>query len=144
MADRDLSYDAASDRYVADADSPEVASGSLLWQTHEGGRKAGGVYLHAVSLVQHLVRQAVLPAFDRHLGGVGRTAETDPRRAAEQLLEFAVLDPACGSAHFLVQVTEQLAERTVAFLADTPLPAHQGGSRPAALAGPVPAPRPPM
>ena len=122
VADRDLSYDAARDRYVADTGSPEVASGSLLWQTHEGGRKAGGVYYTPVSLVQHLVRQAVLPAFERHLGGVRRTAETDPRRAAEQLLDFAVLDPACGSAHFLVQVTEQLAERTVVFLAETPLP----------------------
>ena len=123
VADRDLSYDAGRDRYVADTGSPEVASGSLLWQTHEGGRKAGGVYYTPVSLVQHLVRQAVLPAFERHLGGVRRTAETDPRRAAEQLLDFAVLDPACGSAHFLVQVTEQLAERTVVFLAETPLPA---------------------
>ena len=123
VADRDLSYDAASDRYLTDPDSPDVGSGSLLWQTHEGGRKAGGVYYTPVSLVQHLVRQAVLPAFEHHLGGVRRTAETDPRRAAEQLLDFAVLDPACGSAHFLVQVTEQLAERTVTFLAETPLPA---------------------
>ena len=72
VADRDLSYDAACDRYVADTASPEVASGSLLWQTHEGGRKAGGVYYTPVSLVQ---------------------------------------------------VTEQLAERTVVFLAETPLPA---------------------
>ncbi|MCY4664428.1 MAG: hypothetical protein OXC00_07170 [Acidimicrobiaceae bacterium] len=123
VADRALRYDAADDRYVADAESPDVESGSLLWQTHEGGRKAGGVYYTPVSLVRHLVRQAVLPAFERHLGEVRRVAETDPGRAAERLLGFAVMDPACGSAHFLVQVTEQLAERTVAFLAETPLPA---------------------
>ena len=122
-ADRSLRYDAALDRYVADLESPDVASGSLLWQTHEGGRKSGGVYYTPVSLVRHLVRQAVLPAFDRHLDEARSIAGTDPGRAATFLLEFAVLDPACGSAHFLVQVTEQLAERTVAFLAETPLPA---------------------
>ena len=122
VADRPLRYDAASDRYLADPDSPDVGSGSLLWQTHAGGRKAGGVYYTPVSLVQHLVCQAVLPAFERHLDEIRRIAETDPGRAAAQLLDFAVLDPACGSAHFLVQVTEQLAERTVTFLADTPLP----------------------
>lgn len=123
VADRALRYDAGDDRYVADAENPDVESGSLLWQTHEGGRKAGGVYYTPVSLVRHLVRQAVMPAFDRHLDEVRRIAETDPERAAERLLGFAVMDPACGSAHFLVQVTEQLAERTVAFLAETPLPA---------------------
>lgn len=123
VADRALRYDAADDRYVADAESPDVESGSLLWQTHEGGRKAGGVYYTPVSLVRHLVRQAVMPAFDRHLDEVRRIAETDPGRAAERLLGFAVMDPACGSAHFLVQVTQQLAERAVAFLAETPLPA---------------------
>jgi len=123
VADRALRYDAAEDRYVADAESPDVESGSLLWQTHEGGRKAGGVYYTPVSIVRHLVRQAVMPLFDRHLDEVRHIAETDPGRAAARLLDFAVLDPACGSAHFLVQVTEQLAERTVDFLAGTPLPA---------------------
>ena len=123
VADRPLRYDSGQDRYVADPAQPDVASGSLLWQTNEGGRKAGGVYYTPVSLVRHLVRQAVLPAFERHLDAVRATARTDPRRAARDLLSFAVLDPACGSAHFLVQVTEQLADRTVAFLAETPLPA---------------------
>ena len=122
LADRPLRYDAAEDRYIADADSPDIGAGSLLWQTHAGGRKAGGVYYTPVSLVQHLVRQAVLPAFERHLAEVREIAQTDPAVAAENLFNFAVLDPACGSAHFLVQVTEQLAERTVAFLAETPLP----------------------
>ena len=122
VADRALRYDAAEDRYMVDAEEPDVEPGSLLWQTHEGGRKAGGVYYTPVSLVRHLVRQAVLPALERHLDEVRRIAKTDPGRAAERLLGFAVLDPACGSAHFLVQVTEQLAERTVAFLSETPLP----------------------
>lgn len=115
-------YDLKNDRYVVDADQPEVPAGSLLWQTHEGGRKAGGVYYTPATLVRHLVEQAVEPVFERHLNTVRTIANNDPGAAAEHLLNFAVLDPACGSAHFLVQVTERLAERTVAFLAEQPLP----------------------
>ncbi len=116
-------YDSRRDRYVVDSSHPDVPAGSLLWQTHEGGRKAGGVYYTPAALVRHLVAQAVEPAFERHLEIVRGLARTDPDAAAERLLEFAVLDPACGSAHFLVQVTECLAERAVTFLAETPLPA---------------------
>lgn len=122
VADRPLRYDLGQDRYITDADEPEFVSGSLLWQAHEGGRKAGGVYYTPVPLVKHLVRQAVLPTFERHLDEVRLVAKDDPVTAASQLLDFAVLDPACGSAHFLVEVTDLLAESTVAFLAETPLP----------------------
>ncbi|MDE0702025.1 MAG: hypothetical protein OXH61_15030 [Acidimicrobiaceae bacterium] len=123
LTHRPVRYDIRSDRYVPDDQHPDVLSGSLLWQTNEGGRKSGGVYYTPVSLVEHLVRHTVLPAFERHLEEVHQTSITDPRRAATDLLSFSVLDPACGSAHFLVQVTEALADRTVAFLANRPLPA---------------------
>ena len=124
LARQPLKYDARKDRYVRPeaGEEAEVAPGSLLWQTHEGGRKAGGVYYTPVGIVRHLVESAVLPAYERHLEAVKDTAETDPGRAARQLLAFAVVDPACGSAHFLVQVAETLAERTVRFLAKHPLP----------------------
>ena len=132
VADRPLRYDAKKDRYVADHGQPEkqdasedksgFATGSLLWLTNEGGRKAGGVYYTPVSLVEHLVRHTVRPAFQKHLERVRQQINTDPEQAARDLLDFAVLDPACGSAHFLVQVTEELADQTVAFLAAHPLP----------------------
>lgn len=132
VADRPLRYDAKKDRYLADHGQPEkqdasgdqsgVAAGSLLWLTNEGGRKAGGVYYTPVSLVEHLVRHTVRPAFQKHLERVRQQINTNPEQAARDLLDFAVLDPACGSAHFLVQVTEELADQTVAFLADHPLP----------------------
>ena len=123
VADRPLRYDLGLDRYIAAAKGEsEIVPGSLLWQTHEGGRKAGGVYYTPVPLVRHLVRQAVLPAFESHLDEVRHIAKDDPVAAAARLLDFAVLDPACGSAHFLVEVTDLLAESTVTFLAETPLP----------------------
>ena len=125
LAKRALRYDAKSDRYVQAA-SPgdiEVREGGLLWQTHQGGRKAGGVYYTPVDIVRHLVTRAVMPAYERHLEEVAEISKTDPAKAARHLLSFAVVDPACGSAHFLVQVAETLAERTVRFLAEHPLPA---------------------
>ena len=122
VADRPLRYDEGNDRYVPDQAQPDVPNGSLLWQTNEGGRKAGGVYYTPASLVEHLVRHTVRPAFKQHLERVRQRTMTDPKQAARELFDFAVLDPACGSAHFLVQVTEELADQTVAFLATNPLP----------------------
>ena len=125
LAKRPVRYDAKLDRYVQARaiGEAEVKAGGLLWQTHQGGRKAGGVYYTPVDIVRHLVKRAVLPAYERHLDDVQEMARTDPENAAKHLLSFAVVDPACGSAHFLVQVAETLAERTVLFLAEHPLPA---------------------
>lgn len=119
-----LRYDPRADRYLVpgDDDRAEVRTGELLWQTHEGGRKSGGVYYTRPELVRHLVRQAVVPAFRAHLDQVRKTAETDPASAADQLFDFAVLDPACGSAHFLVVVIDELADMVVRFLGESPLP----------------------
>ena len=122
VADRPLRYDPGEDRYVPDDVDPEVGAHCLLWQTNEGGRKAGGVYYTPPELVKHLVKGAVAPAFERHLEEVRKEAATDPAAAVRKLFSFSVLDPACGSAHFLVEVVETLADMTVRFLAETPLP----------------------
>ncbi|HEV8649397.1 MAG TPA: hypothetical protein VG276_08325, partial [Actinomycetes bacterium] len=125
LADAPLRYDPRTDRYVraAEGETVDVEAGDLLWQTHEGGRKGGGVYYTRSELVRHLVRQTVVPAYQAHLNQVRRTAATDPLAAAAELFDFAVLDPACGSAHFLVVVVNELADLVIRFLADTPLPA---------------------
>jgi hypothetical protein len=87
-----------------------------------GGRKGGGVWYTPAELVRHLVRQAVAPAFGDHLERVRALAAGDPDAAAAELLDFAVLDPACGGGHFLVAVLDELTDQAVAFLARTPLP----------------------
>jgi hypothetical protein len=124
VAEVPLRYDRTDDRYVAaePGDVTDVFPGDLLWQTHEGGRKGGGVYYTRAELVSHLVAQTVRPAYAAHLERVRATAETDPGAAASELFDFAVLDPACGSAHFLVVVVNELADQVVRFLAQTPLP----------------------
>lgn len=125
VADRDYVYDERADRYRAPraGEQPDVAAGELLWLTHEGGRKGGGVYYTRTELVRHLVRGAVGPAFDRHLERVRELAATDPARAAELLFDFYVLDPACGSAHFLVEVVDELADKIGSLLGELALPA---------------------
>ncbi len=123
VADRDLRYDPRADRYVtADPGSAEVRAGELLWLTDEGGRKGGGVYYTPEPLVRHLVRRGVRPAFERHLEQVAELARTDPEAAARRLFCFRVLDPACGSAHFLVACVDEVADLAARFLAEHPLP----------------------
>ena len=125
LADRDYAYDAKADRYVTPAadQAPDVAAGDLLWLTNEGGRKGAGVYYTRTELVRHLVRGAVGPAFDRHLAAVRELATRDPAAAAAQLFDFHVLDPACGSAHFLVEVVDELADKIATLLGEVALPA---------------------
>ena len=124
VASQALQYDARRDVYapIADDEVADVEAGDLLWQTNEGGRKSGGVYYTRSELVRHLVRQTVVPANEKHLASVRKAAEKDPAGAAASLFDFYVLDPACGSAHFLVNVVNELADMVVKFLAEVPLP----------------------
>jgi hypothetical protein len=124
VADRDYAYDAKADRYVIPAAGQvaDVAAGDLLWLTNEGGRKGAGVYYTRTELVRHLVRGAVGPAFDRHLAAVRELATRDPAAAVAQLFDFHVLDPACGSAHFLVEVVDELADKIATLLGVVALP----------------------
>lgn len=124
LADRRYRYDARRDRYVAAEPADDaIEAGELLWLTDEGGRKGGGVYYTPEPLVRHLVRRGVLPAFRRHLEEVAGLLRERPDDAARRLFEFRVLDPACGSAHFLVAVVDELAAETARFLGEHPLPA---------------------
>lgn len=125
-ADKELIYDEKKDRYVipsSGADA-EVLTGELVWTTNEGGRKAGGVYYTREEVVRHLVRKGVLPRFLAHLEEVEATLkDVSPEAAATKLFDFHVIDPACGSAHFLVAVVDELADEVAKFLGRTPLKA---------------------
>jgi hypothetical protein len=123
LADRPYRYDGRLERYVVvEPAEAEYETGELLWLTDEGGRKGGGVYYTPEPLVRHLVRRGVLPAFERHLETVEALLREQPADAARRLFAFRVLDPACGSAHFLVAVVDELADRIGRFLAEHPLP----------------------
>lgn len=65
-------------------------------------RKLTGSYYTPDSLVQELVKSALEPVIAERLKNV-----EDPARA---LLDIKVLDPACGSGHFLLAAARKLAE----------------------------------
>jgi hypothetical protein len=123
LADQTYRWDRSRDRFVPANEPGEdgVAEGELFFQTEAGGRKGGGVYYTRQELVRHLVNQAVLPALDEHLEQVRRRAQASPIEAARLLFRFRVLDPAMGSAHFLVDALDVIADRVEKFLAETPL-----------------------
>lgn len=67
-------------------------------------RKLTGSYYTPDDLVQLLLQSALDPV-------VERTANAHPDCPAEALLDLAVVDPACGSGHFLIAAARRLADR---------------------------------
>ena len=124
-ASETLGWDEQRDRYVPMEKPGEtgVAAGELFFQTETGARKGGGVFYTRQDVVRHLVSHSVVPALEEHLAMVGERARRDPKAAAKLLFEIRVLDPAMGSAHFLVDALDVIADRLETFLAEAPLPA---------------------
>lgn len=65
-------------------------------------RKTTGSYYTPDCLVQELIKSALEPVIEERLGS------PDPERA---LLSLAVIDPACGSGHFLLAAARRIAEK---------------------------------
>lgn len=67
-------------------------------------RKLTGSYYTPDSLVQELLKTALDPVIDAKLAA-------HPEHPVEALLSLSVIDPACGSGHFLLAAARRLAER---------------------------------
>jgi hypothetical protein len=89
--------------------TPQINGNGRQFKFAEGGeakghtRKTTGSYYTPDSLVQTLLDSALDPVLNRI------EAETDDRAAG--LLAVTVLDPACGSGHFLLAAARRLATR---------------------------------
>lgn len=79
-----------------------VPAGTPVLQPTDERRRSGSHYTPR-SLTEPIVRETLRPILER-LG---------PKAAPEQILDLKVLDPAMGSAAFLVEACRQLAERLV-------------------------------
>jgi hypothetical protein len=120
LATEPLVYDPSIGRYMpAGRRRPDLQAGLLFYQSEAGGRKAGGVYYTPQVLVRHLVDHAVRPALRAHLARVG--SEGSSRYAAEVLFDFRVVDPAMGSAHFLADALDVIADDIQDYLAANPI-----------------------
>ena len=79
-------------------------------------RKITGSYYTPDELVQLLLASALDPVIER-------TVDTHPEDAVDALLEVAIIDPACGSGHFLLAAARRLADRIARIRAGgTPTP----------------------
>jgi hypothetical protein len=79
-------------------------------------RKTTGSYYTPDELVQVLLRSALDPV-------VKRTVDAHPDRPVDALLDLAIVDPACGSGHFLLAAARRLADHVARIrAAGTPTP----------------------
>jgi hypothetical protein len=85
-------------------------------QSRGHARKTTGSYYTPDELVQLLLESALDPV-------VKRTVDAHPDRPVEALLALAIVDPACGSGHFLLAAARRLAEQIARLRAGgTPTP----------------------
>jgi hypothetical protein len=66
-------------------------------------RKSTGSYYTPSFLVDQLIKTALVPV-------VERTIEENPENAEEAILKLSIIDPACGSGHFLLAAARKTAE----------------------------------
>lgn len=93
---------------VPEIDLPARTFG-FIGLTSEGStagnaRKLTGSYYTPDSLVQELIRSALDPVIEQRLAD-------NPANPLEALLSIRIVDPACGSGHFLLAAARRLAER---------------------------------
>ncbi len=81
--------------------TPEGTSASTV---AGNDRKLTGSYYTPDSLVQELIRSALDPVIAQRLAD-------NPANPVQALLAIRVIDPACGSGHFLLAAARRLAER---------------------------------
>jgi hypothetical protein len=86
----------------------EIDEGQPYLVTDDGERKATGSYYTPDYIVKYIVENTVGPKVEEEIEGL----ETDEEKA-EAILDMQILDPAMGSAHFLVEVIDYLATELV-------------------------------
>lgn len=69
----------------------------------ENERKSSGSYYTPDSLVQSLIKTALNPVIEA-------TLAKNPKNPIKALLDLAVIDPTCGSGHFLLAAARRIAE----------------------------------
>lgn len=72
--------------------------------TAGNARKLSGSYYTPDSLVQELIKSALDPVIEQRIAA-------QPESPVDALLAIRVIDPACGSGHFLLAASRRLAEK---------------------------------
>ena len=102
---------------AAEDDGSRAVLGEL-----NSARKESGAYYTPQFAVDWVLDHTLKPALDEHLDRVRDIYDRDgDEKAGVALLDFSVIDPACGSGHFLVSACDRIAERFKHFLAERPI-----------------------
>lgn len=87
-----------------------ASEGTSIVAVAGNDRKLTGSYYTPDSLVQELIRSALDPVIAQRLA-------QNPAQPVDALLAIRVIDPACGSGHFLLAAARRLAEKLAALRA---------------------------
>jgi len=98
--------------FQGDAEGEQTASGNA--------RKLSGAYYTPDSLVQELIKSALVPVIEDR--SKGKVNQVDKRAA---VLSITVCDPACGSGHFLLGAARRLAAELAQIDADKDQPTDE-------------------
>lgn len=90
------------------SDDDIIEEGQPYLVTDDGERKATGSYYTPDYIVKYIVENTVGPKVEEEIEGLETYEEK-----AEAILDMQILDPAMGSAHFLVEVIDYLATELV-------------------------------
>jgi len=88
---------------------PQLEQQGSQWLLSYGGgagsdRKTTGSYYTPDALVQELIKSALIPVIEDRLSKANNQAEQE-----KALIDIKVIDPACGSGHFLLAAARRLA-----------------------------------
>ena len=81
-------------------------------------RKLTGSYYTPDSLVQELIKSALVPVIER-------TLADNPQEPVKALLALTICDPACGSGHFLLAAARRIADEVALLRAEEGNPAEE-------------------
>ncbi len=101
-----------------DATSSEPTFDFISEQTLGSKRKLTGSYYTPAPLVNQLIRTTLEPV-------IKQTIDNNPTAPVEALLNLKILDPACGSGHFLLAAARRLATEISIIESNSDLPSEK-------------------
>lgn len=112
IAEDDLVEDKVKGKHIyrkaREGESPDVYKNELYLVTDKGERKATGTYYTPDYIVKYIVENTLEPIVEEKAEKVRNNGDL-----LDELLSIKVLDPAMGSGHFLVEVTNFLANKII-------------------------------
>ena len=103
-----------------------VKAGEFYLHNRSGQRKSSGSYFTQSFAVEHLLKEALIPALKSHLDRIRELLKKgDQASAAENFFDFRCADISMGSGHFLIAAIDYIERGMANFLNKHPIPSVQ-------------------